>query len=125
MANPIPKLCWFEIPVTDFERAKSFYEALLDGPIEIMEMGPVTMGFLPNAEGGVAGAITLADQSKPSNDGVMIYFEGGDDLTDMLNRVEPAGGAVLEQKTDIGNGFGFYALFQDTEGNRLGLHSNA
>ncbi len=27
------------------------------------------------------------------------------------------------QKTEIGNDFGYYALFEDTEGNKVGFHS--
>jgi uncharacterized protein len=41
----------------------------------------------------------------------------------MLARVVPAGGSVLVPKTEIGNDFGFFAHFVDTEGNKLGLHS--
>jgi uncharacterized protein len=39
-------LSWFEIPVTNFARAQTFYAAVLGKPIEPMLMGPVTMGFL-------------------------------------------------------------------------------
>lgn len=48
-------LNWFEIPVSDFARAKTFYETVLGITIEPMPMGPVTMGMLstdPNAVGG-------------------------------------------------------------------------
>lgn len=124
MSDTTPALCWFEIPTADFDRAKAFYEALLGSPIERMEMGPVTMGFLPPVDGATTGAIVHADENKPSAEGVTVYFSGGDDLTEVLNRVEPAGGTVVVPKTEIGEGFGFFALFMDTEGNRVGLHSN-
>jgi predicted enzyme related to lactoylglutathione lyase len=102
-------IAWCEIPVLDFDRAKAFYEALLDHPIETMTMGPSTMGFLSSEPGQVSGTL--------------VYLNGGDDLSVMLARVEPAGGKVAVPKTDIGNGFGHFAHFVDTEGNRVGLHS--
>jgi len=123
MPNRPHVLAWCEIPVLDFARAKAFYEALLGHPIEVMTMGPSTMGFLSSDPEQVSGAIVHGDGTAPSQSGTLVYFNGGDDLSAMLARVEPAGGTVSLHKTDIGNGFGFFALFIDTEGNRLGLHS--
>ena len=123
MPNRPHVFAWCEIPVLDFARAKAFYEALLDHPIEVMTMGPSTMGFLSSDPEQVSGAIVHGEGIAPSQSGTLVYFNGGDDLSAMLARVEPAGGTVSMPKTEIGNGFGFFALFIDTEGNRLGLHS--
>ena len=116
---------WFEIPVTDFARAKAFYETVLGRPIETMTMGPSTMGFLSMGPDSVGGAIVLEEGATPSRSGTLVYLNGGDDLAVMLARVQPAGGKVAAPKTDIGSGFGFFAHFIDTEGNRVGLHSMA
>lgn len=116
-------ISWCEIPVNDFARAKAFYEALLGHAIETLTMGPSTMGFLSSDPEQVSGAIVHGDGTAPSPSGTLVYLNGGDDLSAMLARVAPAGGTVVVPKTDIGNGFGFFALFMDTEGNRLGLHS--
>jgi uncharacterized protein len=121
-ANP-NAINWFEIPTTDFARAKTFYEAVLGRPIETMTMGPSTMGFLSSGQEGVGGAIVHGDGTAPSRSGSLVYLNGGDDLSVMLGRVEGAGGSVVVPKTDIGSGFGFFAHFMDTEGNRVGLHS--
>lgn len=123
MPNRPHVLAWCEIPVLDFARARAFYEALLGHPIEVMTMGPSTMGFLSSDPDQVSGAIVHGDGTAPSQSGTLVYFNGGDDLSAMLALVEPAGGQVVVPKTDIGNGFGFFAHFIDTEGNRLGLHS--
>ncbi|MBT9459205.1 MAG: VOC family protein [Burkholderiaceae bacterium] len=120
MANA---LNWFEIPVTNFERAKAFYEAVLGITIETMEMGPITMGMLSSDPQAVGGAIVQGDGSSPSQIGTLVYLNGGDDLAPMLARAEQAGGSVVVPKTDIGNDFGFFAHFLDTEGNKVGLHS--
>ena len=118
-------ISWFEIPANDFARAKAFYEAVLGRPIETMTMGPSTMGFLSSDPDQVSGAIVHGDGTAPSQSGTLVYLNGGDDLGLMLARVAPAGGQVAVPKTEIGNGFGFFAHFIDTEGNRVGLHSMA
>jgi predicted enzyme related to lactoylglutathione lyase len=123
MSEPAHVIAWCEIPVLDFARAKAFYEALLGHPIETITMGPSTMGFLSSEPGQVSGAIVYGDGTAPSQSGTLVYLNGGDDLAVMLARVEPAGGKVAVPKTDIGNGFGHFAHFVDTEGNRVGLHS--
>lgn len=116
-------LNWFEIPVADFPRARAFYEAVLGRTIEPMTMGPSTMGMLASDPNAVGGAIVHGEGAKPSSQGTLVYLNGGDDLAPMLARVEGAGGSVAVPKTEIGNGFGFFAHFIDTEGNKVGLHS--
>ena len=121
MANA---LNWFEIPVTDFERAKGFYEKVLGITIETMVMGPITMGMLSSDPEAVGGALVQGEGAgSPSQTGTLVYLNGGYDLAPMLDRAEQAGGSVVVPKTDIGNDFGFFAHFVDTEGNRVGLHS--
>jgi hypothetical protein len=44
-------------------------------------------------------------------------------LDNVLNKVEGAGGKVVMPKVSIGDN-GFMAFFIDTEGNKMGLHSN-
>lgn len=123
MSNAAHALNWFEIPVTDFARAQAFYEALLGHPLTVLEMGPVTMGMFASDSSVVGGAIVHSADVTPSQQGTLVYLNGGADLAPMLARVEGAGGSIAVPKTDIGNDFGCFALFVDTEGNRVGLHS--
>lgn len=118
-------LNWFEIPVADFARAKGFYEKVLGITITALPMGPVTMGMLSADPQAVGGALVHGDGSTPSDTGTLVYLNGSDDLAPLLARVEAAGGRVLVPKTEIGNDFGFFAHFLDTEGNKVGLHSMA
>jgi hypothetical protein len=61
---------------------------------------------------------------KPSADsGVTIWLNAGDDLQVALDRVEAAGGQILQPKTPISEEYGHMAMILDTEGNRIGLHS--
>ena len=117
---------WFEIPVIDFERARIFYSRIFDYEMPHQEMGGALMGFLPFEMGkGVGGAIILADTMHPSRDGPRVYLNGGDDLQPILDRVESAGGKVDTPKTLITEDIGYYAVFEDSEGNRVALHSPA
>ena len=116
MANTIN---WFEIPVTDFQRAKKFYNAILGIEIEEGEMGNFKMGMFPGGD----GALIHGEGYKPSDTGVVIYLNGGDDLSNILSKVKDAGGNIIIEKTLITEEIGYYAFFHDTEGNRIGLHS--
>lgn len=116
---------WIEIPVTDFERAKAFYSAIYDYQMPDMPMGPVRMGFLlyDQQNGGIGGAIVQGQGYEPTSTGVKVYLNGGADLSTVLNRVEAAGGKIIIPKTEITPELGFFATFEDTEGNQISLHS--
>jgi uncharacterized protein len=120
-------ISWFEIPANNLDRAMKFYGALLEADLQKMDMGTSVMAFLPTSQDEIGGAIVhVQDKSwgyKPDHSGSIVYLNGGDDLSAPLSRVEAAGGKVLKPKTDIGQGFGYFAFFEDTEGNRVGLHS--
>jgi predicted enzyme related to lactoylglutathione lyase len=120
MANVIN---WFEIPATDIDRASEFYSKVLDGEIHTQEMYGVKMAFLPMEGEGVGGAICQGDGYAPSSEGATIYLNGGEDLSTPLNKVESAGGKIVMPKTKISDEIGYYALFNDTEGNKVAFHS--
>jgi predicted enzyme related to lactoylglutathione lyase len=113
----------FEIPATDISRAVNFYQAILGVNIEKMEMPGMEMGIFPYEEQMVTGVIMKGEGFKPSADGVTIYLNAGDNLQTILDKVEKNGGKILMPKTAHADESGFFALFLDTEGNRLGLNS--
>lgn len=112
-----------EIPISDFQRAVKFYQTILGVTIEEMEMGDVTMGVLPNEEGTVNVVLAKGADYKPTADGAVLYLNAGKDLQPMLDKVKQNGGQVIVPKTEISPEMGYFALFIDTEGNKLGLHS--
>lgn len=120
-------ISWFEIPTTDIDRAQKFYEAIFGITMVPMDMPEMKMRMFPidNPMEGIGGA--LVDSGgfhKPSaTDGPLIYLDGNPDVQIVLGKVEAAGGQVLMPKTDIGSDYGFMAVFLDTEGNRIALHS--
>ena len=117
---------WFEIPASNYERAKKFYSEVLGKEIIDHDMGDKSMkyGIFPYdmENHKVGGAILEMEGMNPSADGSTIYLNGGDDLSIPLSKVESAGGSVVMPKTDIGEN-GFIAQFMDTEGNRVAFHS--
>lgn len=116
-------LNWFEIYVTDFDRAKRFYEAILNAKLQEAPCGEGRMAVFPyNNETGIGGSITQMDSVTPGAGGTLVYLNAEGDLDGVVERIPGAGGSVLKARTSIGE-HGFIAIFKDTEGNCLGLHS--
>jgi predicted enzyme related to lactoylglutathione lyase len=117
---------WFEIPVTDMERAVLFYETVFEFKLGRVQMGPIDMAGFPSVESGAGspGSLILAKENKPSGEGTMVYFTAfSGDVAVELGRVEKAGGKVLMPKTQITPDIGFMGVALDTEGNRIAFHS--
>jgi uncharacterized protein len=119
-------ISWFEIPANDLARAQKFYETIFGLTMAPIDMPNIKMRMFPIEDMmGVGGAVVDSGGfHKPSaTDGPLIYLNGNPDLQNVLDRVEPAGGKVIVPKTEISPEYGFMAVFIDTEGNRIGLHS--
>ena len=126
MDNNSNAINWFEIPVLDMPRARHFYQVIFSAHLEEMNMDGIEMAMFPAdpMSGKVGGALVKSADGKPSaSDGVTIYLNGGDDLNNVLSKVEGEGGKVVLPKTPISPEYGNMAFFVDTEGNRIGLHS--
>ena len=113
---------WFEIPVANLDRAAKFYSTILNVKIEIQKWEGVQMGLFPGGRNVVHGALVQGAGYMPSDQGTVVYLNGGEDLNTALGKVEKAGGKVLKPKFSIGE-HGHIAFFKDTEGNKLALHS--
>jgi len=116
-------IAWFEIPVLEMQRAKLFYETVLDLQLKTVEFGTLKMGWFPSPEGeGASGSLIENKAYIPSAEGILIYF-AAEDLAVPLDKVESAGGKIIQSKTQISEENGFMAVFLDTEGNKIALHS--
>jgi uncharacterized protein len=126
-SNGHKTVSWIEIPVTNFNRAKGFYSKLYNRELKSIEMGGNPYAFLPFAEDkevpGAGAAITQWPGFKPSQEGSLIYLYAGNDLSEMLSRVEEAGGKISTPKAFVNDEIGYYATILDTEGNKIALHS--
>jgi predicted enzyme related to lactoylglutathione lyase len=119
-------ISWFEIPSTDLARAQKFYETIFGFTLIPMDTPNMKMRMFPLEDmTGVGGAIVSTDGfHKPSaTDGPLIYLNGNPDVQNVLDKVEKAGGSIMVPKMEISPEYGFMAVFIDTEGNRIGLHS--
>lgn len=114
---------WFEIPATEFDRAVKFYSTILSVEIHSNEFMGAMMGFFPTDGTNVSGAIVKGENYIPANGGVLAYLNGGDDLSNVLAKVEGAGGSIIVPKTQISDEMGYFAMFIDSEGNTMALHS--
>lgn len=114
-----------EIPTADFLRAVNFYQTILNLEIEQVDMGEIKMGILPGDDQAVNVALVNGADYKPSHNGTLVYFNGGNDLQPLLESIVQNGGQIILGKTEISPEMGYFALFADTEGNKLGLYSKS
>lgn len=113
---------WFEIPVTDYDRAISFYEFMLDQKLTRETMDGIDMAVFPADDKAVPGALVKADFLTPGQQGSLVYLNVDGFIDQAISRASEKGAEVLFPKTDIGEN-GFYAHISDCEGNKIGLHS--
>jgi predicted enzyme related to lactoylglutathione lyase len=113
MGQPI---AWFDLAANDPNKSRKFFADLFAWDIHVMEennYGMVDTG----ASEGIPGGIGQADDSNPA--GIVIYA-AVDDAKVTLEKVESLGGKTVVQPYEI-PGYGVMAVFQDPEGNRVGL----
>ena len=120
-------ISWFEIPSADIERAAKFYETIFGIQLIPMNVAQISMRMFPidDPMTGVGGAVVHAEGFyKPSKKkGPLIYLNANPDVQKVLDKVEEAGGKIIVPKTQISPEIGYMAVFIDTEGNRIALHS--
>ena len=115
MAN---RVVWFDIPVEDLNRAIEFYSKVLD--ISVEEAHGVAI--LEHSGDDVGGCLFKSDDEKPSDSGLLLYFNVSGRLDAAMNIVEQCGGTILKTKEQIG-AHGYRTIVLDSEGNRVALHS--
>jgi predicted enzyme related to lactoylglutathione lyase len=120
-------ISWFEIPTTDLNRAQKFYETIFGIQLIPMDTPNFKMRMFPvdDPMNGIGGALSYAEGFyKPSaTDGPLVYLNGNPDVQNILDKIEAAGGKIVVPKTQISPEYGYMAVFTDTEGNRVALHS--
>ncbi|MCF7825314.1 MAG: VOC family protein [Candidatus Marinimicrobia bacterium] len=115
---------WFEIYVSDMDRAVNFYKSVLDcSEFTDFSFGKEQLMGFPSVEDGLysAGALVKADGWSPGKGGTLVYFNSTDCGVEE-RRVAENGGKVIQSKHAIGE-FGFICIIEDTEGNMVGIHS--
>ncbi len=129
-ANPV---AWFEIYVQDMARAKTFYETMFEVTLAHLAAPPAPEGEpcegemelwafpMSQQDYGASGALVRMEGVPSGGGGTMVYFSCEDCAVEAARAAE-AGGQIFRAKMPIGE-YGFIAIVNDTEGNRIGLHS--
>ncbi len=127
MDNQSNSLNWFEIPATDIDRAQKFYETVFDVKLDRNDMEQFQMAMFPFEpdNGKATGALVKSEMHIPSQEGAIIYLNANPNLEVALAKVESAGGKILIPKTQITEEYGYMAFFNDTEGNKMAMHSQS
>lgn len=111
---------WFDIPSSDFDRAVDFYSYVFNMSFEKIDCGTEKMACFPNG----LGSIFYDGIHQPANGGVIIHITVNS-IEDTCKRIEEKGGKIIMPKTKIqAEGRGYFALFLDTEGNKLGIYQD-
>lgn len=115
--NPV---IYFEIPVTDMDRAIQFYQSVFQFEFhkEIIDENEMALFPFSDEQKGISGALAKGDIYIPTKNGVLLYFST-DNIENTLQLATSNGGQILYPITD--NGIGLVAEFEDMEGNRIAL----
>jgi predicted enzyme related to lactoylglutathione lyase len=119
-------VAFFEIPALNFDKAVKFYETVLGLQLSVVDCADEKMAFFPSENGAVTGAISWSGKNdfRPSPDGALIHLRVKN-MEATLAKITANGGKITRQKTKIeAEGMGYFALFTDCEGNRLGLYAD-
>jgi predicted enzyme related to lactoylglutathione lyase len=114
-------IAWVEIPTVNFERAVNFYSLVFNLELDAHDFGKEKMAFFPNGE----GAISFAPGFKPGKDGILVSLNAKNDIDEIIEKINANGGSILQSKTKIeAENRGFFAIFVDCEGNKVGLYGD-
>jgi uncharacterized protein len=118
--NPVG---WFDIHVSNLDRAKQFYETVFSIKLTDLptEWGKQSLFPFDHESPNISGALVEKKDIQPSANNTVVYFETEDCVAEE-SRIVQAGGKVVQPKMHIGE-FGYVSMFIDTEGNTIGLHS--
>jgi hypothetical protein len=111
-----------EIPARDTQAASKFYADVFGWELQTDETYNYVMF---NAGSGPAGGfVTINDTPNEQNvqykPGEVLIYLGSDDIDGDLAKVTAQGGTVLTPRTEIPH-IGWFAVFTDLTGNKIGL----
>ncbi|MBY9020666.1 MAG: VOC family protein [Candidatus Lokiarchaeota archaeon] len=114
----MPKIIHFEINADDPERAKNFYEKVFNWKIQKWE-GPMeywTIDAGEEDEEGIGGGLQKREQSE---DQIFNYIKVSS-VEEFSKKIEKSGGTLESPKITVPT-VGYFYMFKDTEGNKLGI----
>lgn len=115
---------WFEIWVSDLEKAKDFYGSLFGWDFEpFTEYDPDSYWLIRKESNiGISGALVKRSGSEQdaSRRSTILYLQV-DDLDSVTSNVLKHGGSVAEHAKAIGTVDGTFSVVVDPDGNSIGL----
>ena len=127
MNTPQNPVAWFGIRAADLDRAKRFYETVF--AFTLQQAGAAEGAnrffiFPANWQSHGTSGMLWHDPADTAtgHGGTTVFFECAD-CEATAQAAVAAGGKLLQGKYPIANGYA--AFIEDTEGNRIGLHSRA
>ena len=115
---------WFEIFVSDVEKAKDFYGDLFGWEYKLAEGGQSEYWTIFTGENSIGGGFMKKTSSEQGSQGVVFYIEVND-IEATLNSAVEKGGKIETAKTLISPTSGYFALLRDLDNNIIGLWSEA
>lgn len=115
---PAKASAWFEIPVTDMDRARAFYAAVLQNDLTLEESGPNPIAMFSAQERLASGHVYPGKPAAPGT-GPTIHLMVAAPIEDAMARVTESGGKVVSAAISIPAGTFAYCL--DPDGNSFGL----
>ncbi|MCH9756932.1 MAG: VOC family protein [Gammaproteobacteria bacterium] len=115
-------MSWVDIPVSDLDRAITFYSALLDEPVQKKDAHGFEFGLLPHEDDNVSGCLCVMEDRKPSQDGLLVYLNVEGRLGKAVEIARQAGSKILTEPEQVGP-YGHRAVIVDSEGNAVALYS--
>jgi predicted enzyme related to lactoylglutathione lyase len=123
----LSNVVWFELPVTNLDRATQFYETVFDTKLATDQRFPGIAIFPRRHETATTGALAVTHdpqiEGRPSTDGAVVYLNCDGELDAVLKRAKAAGGELLQEVAQLPGEMGWIAQFRDLDGNRVGLHA--
>lgn len=119
MANKHP-IGWFEICVNDFEKAKDFYGNLFGWEFKLSKSTSGDYWNINTGDNSPGGGFMKKTEPSQNGQSIILYVET-DDINSTLSRAEQLGGKIITSKTIISETSGYFALFNDLDGNLIGL----
>lgn len=112
---------WFEIPVTNLERAAAFYEAVFEITLWRDTVAGTPHAVFPVDEGGITGALVTRAPTSPGSLGATVYLVC-ENVAAAVERARRAGGELVMEPATLTD-IGIIAAIRDLDRNVIGLHS--
>ncbi|MFG3442768.1 VOC family protein [Nonomuraea sp. NPDC047897] len=116
-------VAWFEIHVNDIARMRAFYAQVFGwtyAELPGFPLGEYSMIVAGDGDPPLGGLAQSARRPPPAGESTVVYLLV-DDIDGTLDAAAAAGGTVHRPKMNIGGEHGYCAIFQDPEGNHVGL----